>query len=369
MLQSFESPDVRVVAGAQTAFVLGNGPSLAKVSLPSLSPFATIGLNAAYRFWRMIDWRPRYYACLDSVVGLSHRDGIASLILEDRIEAFLLRANLVDALGELGGRSNVLNFDALRSETPVLSSNPVTTGSHAALWAVEMGFAEVILLGVDNRYKELVDGAVKKDGIELEIAKPGENPNYFFKEYQQPGDRYQTPNPRPNLHRDTWRAACVLSRRAGAAIYNATPQSSVRCFPFVDLGELLATGAQPVPAEEQVSDLIAEQVIANLPRAHAAQAAKPRTKIVRFIRANAALCLAAGAALAIVLAALLAARIEGWGAYAFAGAASYLLFVAGLYVRHAVVERLSALQHEVDGLRARLLDLEARTSNTADRQP
>ena len=71
-----------VKAGPDTIFVLGNGPSLRNVDLRSLSPFATIGLNAAYRYWREIDWRPRYYACLDTVVGISHKEEIRALIEE-----------------------------------------------------------------------------------------------------------------------------------------------------------------------------------------------------------------------------------------------------------------------------------------------
>ena len=123
--------DIARVSG-ETAFILGNGPSLARVDLASLSAHATVGLNAAYRHWREIGWRPRYYACLDLVVGLSHKEAIAELIREGRIERFLLRGNLVEALGDAGANPRVIDFDALRKDEPLLALDPITTGSHAA---------------------------------------------------------------------------------------------------------------------------------------------------------------------------------------------------------------------------------------------
>ena len=113
--------DTLLRADSRTAFVLGNGPSLADVSLPSLSDYATIGLNAAYRYWREIDWRPRYYACVDTVVGLSHKDEIATLVEEGRIEKFLLRNNLIEALGPVARTNRVVNFDVLHEQSPLLS--------------------------------------------------------------------------------------------------------------------------------------------------------------------------------------------------------------------------------------------------------
>lgn len=246
-------PGNKLTLDPDTAFVLGNGPSLKDVDLHRLSPYATLGMNAAYRHWDRINWRPTHYACLDTVVGMSHLDGIRRLIREGRGEVadfpagvrpigqFALRANVIEALGADADDARVINFDALRARTPLLKPGAITTGSHSLLWMAHLGYGPIILLGIDGNYKEIVSGAKRKGGIVLEIVEQQANPNYFFDDYQQPGDRYNVPNPRPGLHAGAWvDAAQVLGGRARVA--NGNPDSSVRIFPFVDLPTLLESG-------------------------------------------------------------------------------------------------------------------------------
>ncbi|MEM6942209.1 MAG: hypothetical protein AAF565_00465 [Pseudomonadota bacterium] len=257
-----------VELGSRAAFVLGNGPSLKNVDLTRLSPHATVGMNAAYRHWDRIGWRPTHYACLDVVVGMSHLEEIRKLIREGRaaeggapqgglrpIQHFALRSNVVEALGVDGADERVTNFDALRARIPLLQVDPITTGSHALLWLAHLGFDPIFLLGIDGNYKEIVSGARRKAGIELEIVENSENPNYFFDDYQRPGDRYQVPNPRPGLHDGAWveAARALGSRQVTVANGNAT--SSVRVFPFVDAASLVESGEavlsprEPLPVE------------------------------------------------------------------------------------------------------------------------
>ncbi|HRO04259.1 MAG TPA: hypothetical protein PLS69_11710, partial [Terricaulis sp.] len=97
--------------------MLGNGPSLAGFDFDRLRGRDAIGMNAAYRHWRKIGWRPRYYACLDDVVGVSHRDEIADMVENAEalgIDAFLLRDNLISLFpAPLAQSERVLSFDAL----------------------------------------------------------------------------------------------------------------------------------------------------------------------------------------------------------------------------------------------------------------
>jgi hypothetical protein len=236
---------------AETLFVLGNGPSLKDVPLETLTPYPSIGMNAAYRHWQRIDWRPTYYACLDTVVGLSHAEGIRGLITERRsspIRLFLLRHNLVAALGRDADDPRVIDFEALAAGTPLLQVMPITTGSHAALWGAVLGYRKMVVLGVDGRYQELVKGAVRREGQVLEIAEARENPNYFFDDYQRPGDRYHVPNPSPRLHLGAWDGAAAVLARDGAMVVNGNPQSAVTAFPFVPIADLLAGAAVEIPA-------------------------------------------------------------------------------------------------------------------------
>lgn len=247
--------------GPDSAFVLGNGPSLGAIDLAALSPYRTIGMNAAYRYWDRIGWRPTDYACLDLVVGLSHIDGIRALIREGDgksvdgvrpIGRFLLRQNLIEALGKDADNDRVVNFDVLRLGKPLLNVDPITTGSHALLWASLEGADPVVLLGIDGNYVEIVDGAKRRGGIVLEISEQKANPNYFFEDYQQPGDRYNEPNPRPNLHLDAWRYAAekIASK---TRVVNGNPSSEVRNFPFVDAAELIVTGSTTPTTTDKAS--------------------------------------------------------------------------------------------------------------------
>lgn len=224
------------VAANAPAIVLGNGPSVKGFDFDRLKSFNVFGMNAAYRYWDEIRWYPRYYSCLDLVVGLSHAEQIARLIRNAHqygIERFLLRRNLIDHIGRVENGDCIVDFDRLRRESRQFSRRPITTGSHTLIWAASLGFRELYLLGVDCNYVEIVPGAVRREGTVLEITSATENPNYFFSGYQQVGDRYNIPNSsRPHLHLDSWRAAAISVDEYGAKVLNANLKSRVDAFDF-----------------------------------------------------------------------------------------------------------------------------------------
>ncbi len=340
-------------ASPHTAFVLGNGPSLAQIDLTALSDFSTIGLNAAYRYWRTIDWRPTYYACLDEVVGLSHKDEISELIREGRIKRFLLRGNLVAVLGPLAKSRKVLNFDALRSRQPLLSPRTVTTGSHAALWLASIGFKEIVLLGIDGQYKELVDGAEHRDGIELEIVdSQQDNPNYFFDGYQQAGDRYNIPNPRPGLHVEAWHEAGLKLAQASIDVFNANPRSEVTIFQYIDVKKFLTDGSEVSPSRETI------RYPAPSTSLHPWTS---RSKLGRFLSKQKHWLIFVASLLGVGF--VIGGHLSGWGSlptimlvltFGIVFGLSALLF----YTRFIVSEHLANLQAVSDGLAQRLADIE-----------
>ena len=348
-------------ADGKTLFLLGNGPSLKRIDLQALSPFASLGMNAAYRYWREIGWRPRYYACLDTVVGLSHKDAIAELIGETgdkAIEQFLLRDNLVTALGPAAASERVLNFDALRFAHPILRPNPITTGSHAALWAATAGFRKIVLLGIDGNYVECVEGARARGGIELEIVEEKGNPNYFFDGYQQKGDRYNLPNPRPGLHVEAWEVAAALLRAEKVRVVNANPDSAVRFFPWVRAEELIAKGAAEIDGRNCVAprytarDLLVQKRSPNgaLRRLHSL-----------FTRQWKLLSMATVLAVA---AAGLIVRLQGLGAQSAALfillSLFYALSVIMLTVRDVAADHIGRLDQRLSTLESALRDLNRR---------
>lgn len=228
--------------------VLGNGPSLAGFDFDQLRGTDAIGMNAAYRHWRRIGWHPRYYACLDLVVGLSHRDEIQNMVAnaaELGIDAFLLRDNLIETFEPAVRRSSrVISFDELAEPGGLLDVSPITTGSHAALFGALLGYRKFILLGIDCNYVERIEGAEAREGIELEVVQtPSQNPNYYFPDYQKAGDRYNLPNPVPDLHIECWRSVGTRLEMRGATIYNASRTSRLDAFPRCHFSELMTNAA------------------------------------------------------------------------------------------------------------------------------
>ncbi|WP_029011942.1 hypothetical protein [Niveispirillum irakense] len=205
--------------------VLGNGPSVKIGDFPKFIHADTIGMNAAYRHWDRIGWYPTHYACLDSQVVVSHADAIAGMIRADRFATAFLHWHVLKRHPDLAAdprvtflcqlmdgeddpkRCAALKLDHAPSRFFVQSALPdwITTGSSAVRFGAHLGYRDIGIVGIDCNYQEILPEAVSQGGVVLRIDKPVDhNPNYFFNDYQQPGDIYQIPNPvglDGNLHR------------------------------------------------------------------------------------------------------------------------------------------------------------------------
>ncbi|MCR9260194.1 MAG: hypothetical protein NXH95_10760 [Pseudomonadaceae bacterium] len=188
------------------ALLLGNGPSLKHLDLvKDTTGHHTFGMNAAYRHWEKIDWWPTYYSCLDTVVGDSHYSAIEALVVNSAsngIQKFLVRENVFERIPK--AHLGVVDcYEDLVSNGLLPHLPDITTGSHTLLWAQLLGYQTILVAGVDLNYVEQLDQSSLIEGV-LEVTEEGQNPNYFFDDYQRPGDRYNIPNPRPNLHKSSW---------------------------------------------------------------------------------------------------------------------------------------------------------------------
>jgi FkbM family methyltransferase len=211
-----------------------------------LESFDSFGMNAAYRHWDEIGWYPQYYSCLDTVVGLSHAEEIARLLVRSEeygIRLFFLRQNLIEQLAELPNHWKLVNFDKLRAGDDLLQSKSITTGSHTLAWAASLGYRSIALLGMDCNYQEIVPGASPVEGKVLEITEEKENPNYFFDGYQRKGDRFHIPNPGREVHLESWREVAALLDGRGVRVLNANPVSKIDAFDVCERESLFAPGA------------------------------------------------------------------------------------------------------------------------------
>lgn len=200
-------------AVGQRLAVLGNGPSLRGFDFSRLDGLETLGMNAAFRFWDRINWRPTHYTCLDDALIDTHKDDIRRLIDEGRIKTFFLSGRILESQPDLAKRPNVRFLDSYVPywhetrgsrfgvefvDSPAFKTawpNLLTTGAYSLRYAAELGYRQLILLGIDLEYQPLPEAA-KTGGLRLVVTEtPKENPNYFFDDYQQAGDEFHVPNP------------------------------------------------------------------------------------------------------------------------------------------------------------------------------
>ena len=202
--------------------VIGNGPSLKGFSFPSLGEVHALGMNAAYRYWDKIGWYPDHYACIDDQLIETHHEAIYRLVTQKQVKTAFVLAKILDYHPDLLTLDNVYYLESFhgvrwkrcqdkhnipRIQTKEFKeSDPskVTTGAYSIRFAAFLGYTEITVLGIDLKYQEIIPEATRGDDIKLEITKtPTKNPNYFFDDYQQKGDKYNVPNPsvhNGNLH-------------------------------------------------------------------------------------------------------------------------------------------------------------------------
>lgn len=202
-------------------FIAGNGPSLREVDFDDLRGMDWLGMNAAYRHWDRIGVYPTIYSCLDKVVVKSHATEILRLHAERKVDKFFLVKDILEELPDFPRDDRVFFLeDMVQSTAPgseifkTAFSDKKTTGSWAVRFAIFIGYRDIYLSGIDASYVEVISEAQHTGvGLELKIgAEVSQNPNYFFNDYQKPGDVYQIPNPERhfgNLHLQSFEAMNV----------------------------------------------------------------------------------------------------------------------------------------------------------------
>ena len=191
-------------------YIVGNGPSLSKRVLAELPDGQWLGMNSAYRYWELINKYPKYYACLDPVVILSHAEKIEELHDKGLIHEFFLHDEIKQVCPNLEHSKRVTFLsEFIADENKILGFSELglykqTTGALALRYCIEKENDEFCLLGIDCNYVEILSEAENTGNHGLAIKeKVAKNPNYFFSDYQEKGDKYQVPNPSihsGNLH-------------------------------------------------------------------------------------------------------------------------------------------------------------------------
>jgi len=203
-------------------FILGNGPSLAKMDISHLQGEITFGLNRIYLLFEKMPFRPNYYICINELV----LEQYANEILDLEMPKFLNwnRRHLF-----LESRSDINFLRLSLGLTDYFGTNPLNalssggTVTHVALQlAFFMGFSEVVLLGVDHRF------TISGTPNQTELRTSEKDENHFHPAYFPKGSKWQLPDLLRSEH--AYSIADQAFSLAGRKVYDATVNGNCPVF-------------------------------------------------------------------------------------------------------------------------------------------
>lgn len=229
----------------ETAFVIGNGPSLTAEDLTAIRGRLSFASNKIHLIYPHTPWRPTYHHVADVEVARQHAGSLlaanpgSTALWADCCQPFAAGAKnitwlkqlprpLLDPARKRGYFSTDLRVGVYGGSTVV----------HDQLQAAFfMGVREVVLLGVDFRFStppKRADARTTLHGEQLIAA--GES-NHFSPDYRPPGEAWTYP--RLDRQAAAFAAARQAFEAAGGRIRNASRTTDLRVLPRVDLASAL----------------------------------------------------------------------------------------------------------------------------------
>jgi hypothetical protein len=250
----------------ERAIIMGNGPSLNQTDLTLLEGETVFASNAAFLLFPRINWRPRYFSCVDVRVLPDRASDIVQMLDENPGITAFFPARLVDhanggkvrptreLIPEGEGRHFFnerhlseanLPWSMFSPDADEYVVQPHTVTVTLMQLAAYMGFSELVLVGCDTRY-------TIKESVELEDADgkaialkstEDDDPNHFDATYFGDGRRWHVPD-MPGIleqYEQSRRAVEAL----GGRVINATVGGDLEVFERVPLEEVVSQPPQP----------------------------------------------------------------------------------------------------------------------------
>ena len=190
-------------------YVLGNGPSLAKIDNLILDSLPTFGSNKIF-----LKYVPTYYCCINPTEA----------------RKYPLEIEVMESTKFVTNKVPIKDCTLLKSTNTVqFSTNPywaVNEGYSATYVLLQLafffGFRTVYLLGVDHRYEDY------KGKPNQLIPWEGKDPNHFAEDYLKPGDKWNC----PDLEKSKFffKIARQVFDGSGRKIINLTENSALDVF-------------------------------------------------------------------------------------------------------------------------------------------
>lgn len=208
--------------------IVANGPSLNGMDLAPLRGETVIGLNKIHLGLPRFGFYPRYYVAINRKVMEQAAQAIRAMTSVKFLGCHAVAAALAE---------DALTYIIDTEHPPARFSRDLALGMHegwtvtyAALQvAYHLGFADVVLVGLDHRYR--FDGE-PNEARRLE----GPDPNHFAPDYFGHGQAWD--NPDLVRSEESYRIALQEFRREGRSIVDATPGGACNVFPKVDFDRL-----------------------------------------------------------------------------------------------------------------------------------
>lgn len=230
----------------QRCFVIGNGPSLAQIDLSMLADDVSIAMNSIHRHPAVARWSPTYYCRAEPGAAYNTPEKLQS------IRDLTRGLNCQGCFFPLDAKSAIEQHQLLRhadtyyfksivdlTEWPLQKySMDLTDGvpfvgntaQFAILLAMYLGATPIILLGMDHDF--LAHRSINRHFYAAQAEDAGGSDDlrtYSYKrmmaDCMREWERYEVIN--------------AMAKRQGVSILNATPNSFLDVFPFVELGNLI----------------------------------------------------------------------------------------------------------------------------------
>jgi len=211
----------------ERAFIIGNGPSLQRTDLSLLQDEITFGMNRFYLAFPELGFTSTYYVSVNSLVIEQCADDIRTL----EIPKFL----------SWRSRPLIKPGDDMMFLHTTYSGPKFATDVRGRLWegatvtyvalqlAYYMGFAEVILIGVDHNF-------TTQGKPNTTVISKGDDPDHFDAKYFGKGFRWQLPDLETS-ERAYWMAHEAY-QRAGKTVIDATVGGKLDIFQKVEFNTL-----------------------------------------------------------------------------------------------------------------------------------
>lgn len=220
----------------ERCFIIGNGPSLTSTDLDMLKNEITFGSNRIYKMFDKTNWRPNFFVMFDESVAKV--DGVIEGVNSFSCDMKFVRREGYSSYKNIKSPICYIHSKYSRKylDTPHFSDDltkciyTIATVTYSMIQlAVYMGFKEIYLLGMDNRYAYSItrEGKIiRNEGVLSYFSEIGEK------------------EPVPSSASATWEMdvayeyAESYSRKHDFRIYNATRGGFLETFERVDFDTL-----------------------------------------------------------------------------------------------------------------------------------